>query len=146
MRAPPKQRTQTECGVIATLPPLDDYRAAIIRLLVQRGGCDEVTQVNAYVYDQTGSNETVAGAANLFERRSVRLNYDGLGRKVDWRYLACDAPFDEMSTFLWTFDSYRRTEAMTLMDDLILDGAQASDFPEMGQRVRRPLGMEVATG
>jgi hypothetical protein len=49
MRAPPKQRTQTECGVIATLPPLDNYRAAIIRLLVQRGGCDEVTQVNAYV-------------------------------------------------------------------------------------------------
>ena len=124
MRAPPLQRTPTECGVVAMPSPLDNCRAAIIGLLAQRSDCDEVTRASAHVPDRTGSRETVARAANLFEMRNVRPNYDGLGRKVDWRYLARDAPFDEMSAFLWTFNSCNRTEAMALM--MILSSAERS--------------------
>jgi hypothetical protein len=38
---------------------------------------------------------------------------DGLGRKISWRHLVTAASLREVSSYLGTFDSYARTEAMT---------------------------------
>ena len=43
------------------------------------------------------------------------LHYDGLGRSIDWRHVVREAPLDEVSKYLGSFDSYARTRAMTLL-------------------------------
>jgi hypothetical protein len=46
-------------------------------------------------------------------RPAKPFHYDGLGRKIDWKHLVKEAPLDEVSNYLSSFDSYQRTEAMT---------------------------------
>jgi hypothetical protein len=41
--------------------------------------------------------------------------FDAQGRKIDWRYLAREAPFNEIASFLLGFDSYRRTVPMAML-------------------------------
>jgi hypothetical protein len=41
--------------------------------------------------------------------------YDGLGRNIEWRHLVTAASLREVSSYLGTFDSYARTEAMTYL-------------------------------
>lgn len=63
---------------------------------------------------------------------------DGLGRKIDWRYLGTAASLGEVSSYLGTFDSYARTEAMTYLMiasslrralEIFLDSGNMCDAP-----------------
>ena len=65
---------------------------------------------------------------------SVRMNPEALGRAVDWRYLAQDAPLSDVSSFLDLHDSYSRTEAMfwTMLERslrIFLESANDCDAP-----------------
>jgi hypothetical protein len=43
------------------------------------------------------------------------FDYDGQGRKIDWKHLVGEASKDEVSNYLLSFDSYARAKAMTLV-------------------------------
>ena len=68
------------------------------------------------------------------------LHRDGLGHEIDFFSLVKDAPVDELSRFLGTFDSYKRSEVLAWMLDamcnrpedcvrLFLDRGLACDAP-----------------
>jgi hypothetical protein len=40
------------------------------------------------------------------------FKHDGQGKRIDWRHLVREAPLEEVSNYLWSFDSYARAGAM----------------------------------
>jgi hypothetical protein len=43
------------------------------------------------------------------------FHYDGRGKKIDWRHLVEEAPLEEVSDYLWSFDNHARARAMALV-------------------------------
>jgi hypothetical protein len=63
------------------------------------------------------------------------LSYDGVGRKIDWRYLVCEASLSEINGYLLSFDSYQRTAPMAHLMSL-----SATERPEHCIRIFLDFG------
>jgi hypothetical protein len=81
-----------DCGIRLAYQPDGAFKVAAAALL----------GAAAKPQDQENSAVTI----------SVRVNHDGQGHEVDWRHLATEAPLSETSSFLGTFDSYDRVQAL----------------------------------
>ena len=75
--------------------------------------------------------------ADLFHR-------DGRGRSINWEYLVQEASLEEVSDYLWSFDSYARAQAIDDDDDAPrVPSARRADFPRFGQHVRCPVALPL---